>query len=175
MTSLKQLIHFHILLNSCVVGVRNNKTQQKIITLKGKWNKNIVLPYIKISNWVGRNDNFLAKGRKLSILPTSLDIFDIWQHYVRIFYLYRSKRVKYSLKSSEPYSSKRGHNSLPHNHEFYRPCIRNFLKALWEKEKIFATSIFSFPHNVFYPIPNKFQFFSHVYFVVCKCFQTGPV
>ena len=29
-----------------------------------------------MSNSVGRNDNFLAKARKLSILPTSLDIFD---------------------------------------------------------------------------------------------------
>ena len=41
----------------------------------------------KISNSVGRNDNFLAKARKLSILPTSLDIFDIQQHYVRVLYI----------------------------------------------------------------------------------------
>ena len=36
-----------------------------------------------MSNSVGRNDNFLAKARKLSIRPTSLDIFDrpIRQHY----------------------------------------------------------------------------------------------
>ena len=31
--------------------------------------------------------NFLDKARKLSILPTSLDIFDIRQHYVRILYI----------------------------------------------------------------------------------------
>ena len=36
---------------------------------------------------VGRNDNFLAKARKLSILPTSLDIFDIRHHYIRILYI----------------------------------------------------------------------------------------
>ena len=42
----------------------------------------------KISNSVGRNDNFLAKARKLSILPTSLDIFDIRQHFIRILYVY---------------------------------------------------------------------------------------
>ena len=30
---------------------------------------------MRISNSLGRNDNFLAKARKLSILPTSLDIF----------------------------------------------------------------------------------------------------
>ena len=35
------------------------------------------------------NDNFLAKARKLSILSTSLDIFDIRQHYVRILYITR--------------------------------------------------------------------------------------
>ena len=38
----------------------------------------------KCSSSIGRNDNFLAKARKLSILPTSFYIFDIRQHYVRI-------------------------------------------------------------------------------------------
>ena len=36
------------------------------------------------------------------------------------------------------------------------------------------TSIFSFSYNVFYPSQNKFQFFSFI-FVICKCFQFGPV
>ena len=61
-------------------GVRNNKTQQI-----RRWKTNrirILLPILKISNSVGRNDNFLAKARKLSILPTSLYIFDIRQHYI---------------------------------------------------------------------------------------------
>ena len=46
--------------------------------------------YIKkgLSNSVGKNDNFLAKARKLSILPTSLDIFDIRQYYVRTLYIF---------------------------------------------------------------------------------------
>ena len=38
-----------------------------------------------------------------------------------------------------------------------------------------GTSIFSFSHNVFYLSQNKFQFFSHIYFVVCKCFQFQTV
>ena len=42
-----------------------------------------------MSNSLERNDNFLAKARKLSILPTSLDIFDIRQLYIRILYLSR--------------------------------------------------------------------------------------
>ena len=42
----------------------------------------------KISNSVGRNDNFLAKARKLSILQTELDIFDIRKHYVRVLYIH---------------------------------------------------------------------------------------
>ena len=45
------------------------------------------------------------------------------------------------------------------------------LKTLLEKEKRLITSIFSFSKNVFYPSPVKFQFFSHVYFVLCKFFQ----
>ena len=31
-----------------------------------------------------------------------------------------------------------------------------------------------FPQR-FLPFKNKFQLFSHIYFVVCKCFQFGPV
>ena len=49
------------------------------------------------------------------------------------------------------------------------------LKTLWEKEKMMVTSIFSFSHNVFYPSQNKLQFLSHIYFIVCKNFQLGPV
>ena len=41
---------------------------------------NIVYDVIRTS--LERNDNFLAKARKLSILPTLLDIFDARQDYV---------------------------------------------------------------------------------------------
>ena len=34
---------------------------------------------------------------------------------------------------------------------------------------------FSFSHNVFYPTINKFQFLTHFYIVVCKCFEFGQV
>ena len=36
-----------------------------------------VVVYQKISNEVGRNDNFRALARKLSFLPNEFDIFDI--------------------------------------------------------------------------------------------------
>ena len=52
---------------------------------------------------------------------------------------------------------------------------RSLLKTLCEKEKILVTSIFSFSHNVFYPCKDKFQFLSHIYFVICKCFQFEQV
>ena len=42
------------------------------------------------------------------------------------------------------------------------------LETLWEKEKMLETSIFSFPHNIFHPSPNKFQIFSDIYFVIRK-------
>ena len=48
----------------------------KIIFVGVRKKKSVVV-YKKISNLVGRNDNFLAKARKLSILPTLLDIFDM--------------------------------------------------------------------------------------------------
>ena len=63
--------------------------------------------------------------------------------------------------------------SLPYNPDFWQPRESSILKALWEKEKVLVTSIFSFSHKVFYPYQSKFQFLSHIYFVVCKCFQFG--
>ena len=37
------------------------------------------------------------------------------------------------------------------------------------------TSIFSFSHDVFYPMKDRNYDFSKIYFVVCKCFQFGRV
>ena len=86
MTSLQQLIHFPIHLKSCLAVL-------EIIKLKSYVERQIeyvhsVVVYEKISNSFGRNDNFLAMARKLSILSTSLDIFDIRQHYIRILYVH---------------------------------------------------------------------------------------
>ena len=41
-------------------------------------------------------------------------------------------------------------NPFPHNNTFWRPWETNLLKTLWEKEKLLATSNFSFAHHVFY-------------------------
>ena len=43
----------------------------------------------KISNSVGRIDNFRDLVRKLSFLPTDLDIFDIRQHYICILFIFQ--------------------------------------------------------------------------------------
>ena len=67
-------------------GIRSNKNQQ-IRRCKIKRIRSHHCRLSKISDSVGRNDNFLAKARKLSILPTELDISYIWQHYIRIFYV----------------------------------------------------------------------------------------
>ena len=72
------------------VGGKNNKTQQ-IRCWKIKRIRIQCRLISKISNSVGRNDNFLVKARKLSILSTSLEIFDKRQHYVRILYLHFTK------------------------------------------------------------------------------------
>ena len=44
---------------------------------------------MNLSNLVGRIDNFRALARKLSFLPTELDIFDIWQHYAHILFIFQ--------------------------------------------------------------------------------------
>ena len=52
-------------------------------------------------------------------------------------------------------------NPLPHNADFEFPVERNVsLKTLsWEKEKMLATSIFSFSHNVFLLLNDKRNFY----------------
>ena len=42
------------------------------------------------------------------------------------------------------------------------PEEKSLLKTLWKKEKMLVTSIFSFPHNVFYPINDKFYVLSNI-------------
>ena len=37
----------------------------------------------------GRIDNFRALARKLTILLTELDVFDIRQHYIRILFIFQ--------------------------------------------------------------------------------------
>ena len=62
-------------------------------------------------------------------------------------------------------------NLLTQRYVFLRVCDRWLRKALWEKEKLFIMSNFSFTHNVFYPIRvNKFKLFNFD-FVVCRLFQ----
>ena len=94
------------------VGVWNYKTQQI-----RRWKINRIHTQCcrisKISNSIGRNDNFLAKARKLSVLPTSLDIFDIRQHSIRILYissyLLTMEATTDKIQSSEADSSSRTH------------------------------------------------------------------
>ena len=58
---------------------------------------------------------------------------------------------------------------------FNDPQERGLLKTLLKKEKMLITSIFSFSHNVFYPIKDRNLHFSYNYFVICKCVQLDLV
>ena len=44
----------------------------------------------KISNSIGRIGNFRVLARKLSFLPTELDISNIGQYYLRIVFIFQS-------------------------------------------------------------------------------------
>ena len=57
----------------------------------------------------------------------------------------------------------------------YNPEKEIFYENIVEKEKMLVTSIFSFSRKVFYPSQKKIQFLRYIYFVICKCFQFGPV
>ena len=58
---------------------------------------------------------------------------------------------------------------------FWRPWETSLLKTLWEKEKLLATSTFSFSHSVFYPFGYLSAIFVEFEIVVCKLFQFGRV
>ena len=49
------------------------------------------------------------------------------------------------------------------------------LKTLWEKDKLFDTSYFSFFHSVFYLFGELSAIFIKFEIVVCKLFQFGRV
>ena len=55
----------------------------------------------KISNEVGRIDNFRVLARKLSFLPTELDIFDIRQQYERIICLSTSDLLSFIISNTD--------------------------------------------------------------------------
>ena len=89
-------------------GLGEGKMPQCIHNLSKIWGKDRILICLKIfsfllientyiscgrisemSNELGRIDNFRVLERKLSFLPTELDIFDIQQHYVRILFIFQ--------------------------------------------------------------------------------------
>ena len=59
--------------------------------------------------------------------------------------------------------------------DFERTWVKIPSRTLRKKEKMQVTSIFSLSHNVFNPIKDKIHHFKNINFVVCKCFQFGPV
>ena len=65
-------------------------------------------------------------------------------------------------------------NSFPNKPWFLRGCSTSLLKTLWEKEKLIATSNFSFSHSFFYPF-RELSFLFFKFKIVCKLFQFGRV
>ena len=62
-------------------------------------------------------------------------------------------------------------NPFPHDSEFQLPWRWGSRKTLWEKEKMLETSIFSFSHNIFYPIKDKISsFLDHFHSIAFKNF-----
>ena len=71
-----------------------------------------------------------------------------------------------SVKEPHPMSF----NHVPNNLNFEKILW----KTLWVKEKMLVTRIFSFSHNVFYPIKEINFHYSNIEIVACKCFQFEP-
>ena len=64
-------------------------------------------------------------------------------------------------------------NPFPNKPWFLRVCSTSLLKTLWEKEKLLATSNFSFSLSVFYPSGEFSAFFVKLENIICKLFQFG--
>ena len=101
--------------------------------------------------------NFLAKARKSSILPTSLDIFDIRQHYTCTYSLYPCFTMIILHHKINPF---------PNMPLFLHICRTSLKKTLWEKEKLLS-------HRVFYPLDELFTIFIKFIIVTSKLFQIG--
>ena len=66
-------------------------------------------------------------------------------------------------------------NHFPNKPWFLHVSNTSLLKTPWEKEKLLATSNFSFSHCVFYPIRELSAIFMKFEIVICKLFQFGRV
>ena len=66
-------------------------------------------------------------------------------------------------------------NPFPDKPWFLRVCGTSLLKTLWVKEKLLATSNFSFSHSVFYLFGEYSAIFIKFEIIVCKLLQCGPV
>ena len=62
-------------------------------------------------------------------------------------------------------------NPFPNKPWFLRVCSTSLLKTLWEKEKLLATSNFSFSRSVFYPYGELSSVFIKFEIVFFKLFQ----
>ena len=58
---------------------------------------------------------------------------------------------------------------------FYVSAVQDFLKTLWEKEKLLITSNVSFSYSVFYLFEELSDIFNKIEIVVCELFQFGRV
>ena len=66
-------------------------------------------------------------------------------------------------------------NSLPHNPDFLTTMKKKAFEIIMGKgENAGNQGFLLFPMSSTLPKTN-FQFFSHIYFAVCKCFQFGEV
>ena len=63
---------------------------------------------------------------------------------------------------------------LPQIKNFKNHVYKVFWKHCWKRRKCWQPAFPPFPMMFFHPSQNKFQLFRHIYFLVCKCFQSGP-
>ena len=87
-----------------------------------------------------REENIMETGENADFQDSS------FIHFLHILFLKGMKKRESVWYKNDPFLN---------NPRFSQACKRNLLNTLCEKEKMLVTSIFSFSHNVFYPINKK--------------------
>ena len=108
-----------------------------------------------------------TKGFEITLGQTAL----VWQAesaLVKVIFYYVYRKHSFMVKNKSVMF--RAFLTLYHT----IPTFNDFETTVGKGENA-GNQHFSFSHNIFHPFQREFLFLSCIYFVVCKCFQSGPV
>ena len=117
------------------------------------------------------NSVFGRVEKEKIIVTSTFSFFNCFSKAVR----YRIKRYRVKLAPIDSFLQHDNLKPFPNKPWFSHVCSSSLLKTQWEKEKLLATSNFSFSHSIFYLFKELSAIFIKFKIVVCKHFELeGP-